>query len=181
MAHEGVAETKLTLRNIHRALVVLEEDREIESSRLFQFEDPYIQVVQGSAGALIDAEIFLEEEDDEHSVDDNLTEDDWLKIESQVVFNLAKLSRTEKLEIYEFIGNQEHLSGTPLIDGEGNLIMSVSLPCVALTPEYAAQFVAKWIQNIDEIDTDIAKRWDGLTIIDEGPNQDQGGATHARY
>ena len=181
MAHDEVAEPKLTLRNIHRALMVLEVDGEIESSRLFQFEDPYIQVIQGSAGALIDAEIFLAEEDDEYSVDENLTGDDWLKIESQVVFNLAKLPQREKLEIYEFIGNQEHLSGTPLIDGEGNLIMSVSLPCGGLTPEYAAQFVTKWIQNIDEVDTWIAEKWDGLTIIDEGPNQDQGSATHARY
>lgn len=181
MAHDGIAETKLTLRNVYRALKALEEDGEIESARLFQFEDPYVQVIQGSAGALIDAEICLAEEDDQTDVDQNLTEDDWLKIESQVVFNLAKLPQKQKLEIYEFIGGQEHLSGTPLIDGEGNLIMSVALPCVALTPEYAAQFVAKWIQNIDEIDTDIAKKWDGLTIIDEGPNQDQGGATHARY
>lgn len=181
MADVAHAETKLTLRNVYRALKALEEDGEIESARLYQFEDPYVQVIQGSAGALIDAEICLAEEDDQTDVDQNLTEDDWLKIESQVVFNLAKLPQKQKLEIYEFIGGQEQLSGTPLIDGEGNLIMSVSLPCVALTPEYAAQFVAKWIQNIDEIDTDIAKRWDGLTIIDEGPNQDQGGATHARY
>jgi|688.fasta_scaffold216811_3 hypothetical protein len=34
MAHDEVAEPKLTLRNIHRALMVLEVDGEIESSRL---------------------------------------------------------------------------------------------------------------------------------------------------
>ena len=181
MADVARAETKLTLRNVYRALKALEEDGEIESARLFQFQDPYVQVIQGSAGALIDAEICLAEEDDQTDVDQNLTEDDWLKIESQVVFNLAKLPQKQKLEIYEFIGRQEQLSGAPLIDGEGNLILSVSLPCGALTPEYAAQFVIKWIQRIDEIDTYIAERWDGLTIIDEGPNQDQGSATHARY
>ena len=181
MANDGIAETKLTLRNIYRAIKSLEEDGEIEISRLFQFESPYIQVVQGSAGALIDAEIFLAEEDDEIDVDQILIEDDWLQIWSQVVFNLAKLPQKQKLEIYEFIGGQEYLSGTPLIDDEGNLIMSISLPCGALTPEFAARFVSKWVQKIDEIDTHIAEKWDGLTNFDEGPDQDQGSATHARY
>ena len=59
--------------------------------------------------------------------------------------------------------------------------MSISLPCGALTPEYAAHFVSRWVQKIDEIDNYIAEKWDGLTNYDEGPDQDQGSATHARY
>ncbi len=181
MASDGNEDTRLTLRNIYFAIKKLEADGEIEASRLFQFGSPYIQVVQGSAGALVDAEIFLAEEDDETDVDQALIEDDWLQIWSQVVFNLAKLPQKQKLEIYEFIGSQEYLSGTPLIDNEGNLIMSISLPCGALTPEFAAYFVSRWVQKIDEIDTYIAEKWDGLTNFDEGPDQDQGSATHARY
>ena len=176
-----IAKKELTLRNIYRAIKNLEADGEIELSRLYLFESPYIKVVQGTAGALIDAEIYLAEEGEETDVDQVLIEDDWLQIWSQVVFNLAKLPQKQKLEIYEFIGGQDYLSGTPLIDDEGNLIMSISLPCGALTPEYAAHFVSRWVQKIDEIDNYIAEKWDGLTVYDEGPDQDQGSATHARY
>ena len=84
MAHDGIAETKLTLRTIYRAIKNLEADGEIELSRLYLFESPYIKVVQGTAGALIDAEIFLAEEGEETDVDQVLIEDDWLQIWSQV-------------------------------------------------------------------------------------------------
>lgn len=181
MLREELTETPLTLRAVYWALDNLEGKKAVDSTRLYETENPYVQAAYGTAVVFIDAEVNSDEDEEDVDVDQVLVEDDWLQIWSPVVFNLAKLPLKKKLEIFEFIGELNYLLGTPRIDETGYLHVSVSLPCSALTPEYAAQFVSSFVQVIDEVDAVIAEKWDGLTTLDEGPDQDQGSATHARY
>lgn len=140
-----------------------------------------MRVDKGSATALISVSVAYLDEDDTIDVDQSLGEDDWIEIWSPAVHNLGNLSMEKKNEIYEYLGNQVHLSGNAQIDSDGNLILSSWLPCGQLSADFVAEFVAKWITKIDEIDTEIAQKWDGLTRYDEGPSADQGSANHAEY
>ena len=171
----------LSLRTIHLKLLSLTFDDTIDSARLLQFESPFVKVDKGSATALISANVAELDEDDPVDVDLHLNEDDWIEIWSPAVHNIGKLSMRKKNEIYEYLGSQQHLPGIAQIDSDGYLILCTWLPCGSLDSEYVAEFVAKWVSRIDDIDTYIAQRWDGLTRYDEGPSADQGSANHAEY
>ena len=171
----------LSLRTIHLKLLPLAFDETIDSARLHQFESPFVQVVKGSALALISANVAELDEGDPVDVDLHLNEDDWIEIWSPAVHNIGKLSMRKKNEIYEYLGSQQHIPGIAQIDSDGYLILCSWLPCGSLSADYVAEFVAKWVSRIDEIDTYIAQKWDGLTRYDEGPSADQGSANHAEY
>lgn len=171
----------LSLRTIHLKLLAQTFDGTIDSARLLEFETPYVRVDEGSATALISANVASLDEGEPVDVDIPLDEDDWIEIWSPAVYNIGKLSMRKKLEIYEYLADQEYIPGIARIDSDGYLVLRTWLPCGQLTAAYVAEFVAKWVERIDEIDTYIAQRWDGLTSYDEGPSADQGSANHAEY
>ena len=168
----------LTLENIFVALNKMEGWGEIDSVSMYGSANPYIFVGRGSARVLVK---YLNEPGEEYEVDQLISDGSLIELWSMVATELKNLTQDNKIEIYEFIGSRHFRVGAPRIDSEGTLFLESTLPAEDLSSMYCARYIAEFVDFVDTIDSDIAKRWDGLTIIDEGPDRDQGSANHAEY
>jgi hypothetical protein len=168
----------LTLENIFEALDEIEDRGEIDSARMYDSANPYIVVRRGSSNVIVR---YLNEPGEEHEVDQIIFDGSLIELWSMVVTGLKNLTQENKIEIYEFIGSRVFRVGPAKIDSEGTLFLESTLPAEDLSPMYCARYIAEFVDFVDGIDSDIAKRWDGLTAIDEGPDRDQGSANHAEY
>jgi hypothetical protein len=171
------ADQLLTIEQLYESLTAIEEDGEVDSVRMYSSAD-HIVVRKGSSNVIVK---FLNSRGEEHEIDEPFDDGTLIELWSMVATELKDLTQENRLEIFEFIGTRVYRVGAPSIDSEGTLTLESTLPAEDISSRYCARYITEFVSFVDRIDSDIAKRWNGLTWIDEGPDRDQGSANHAAY
>jgi hypothetical protein len=178
MTNEANGTCDFDLEELSRALEDLESDSEIDTVQHYGSDAGFIFVTRGSARVLVTMQV---PNPADSTMDDVSSGAHIIRIYTEAVSGLSKLSKIEKLHIYDYLGKLSYNCASARITDDGVLILGTSLPAQLLTPEYCAHVVAEFADFVDSIDSDIAEQYGGLTYLDEGPASEQGRTNHAEY
>jgi hypothetical protein len=169
---------ELSLAQLAIELEDLESDGDLDTVQHYTIDAGFIFVTKGSARVLVRMQA---PNASKGTMDDVPSGAEIIRISTEAVSGLSKLTPSERLLIYEQLGAFAYNCSSARIDEDGVLILATSLTTTNLSLEYCATFIADFADFVDKIDTDLAKQWDGLTNLDEGPASEQGRTNHAEY